>query len=222
MAITQTHESTLTESEKVALWLLHSLSDPLNRSCRSRLPPVAQLFPVQDARALIGAFKEAMGDEIVADRVTRLLRSAHPLRINEKVRALLTAIAASQDGDTEYVRGYVRRLVENRATSHAPLSRMIEHIAACLAVSGHWLPRLPATALSHDESLSPGTCSLTSLFSSILVSRRIVTRKQERAGRKPAAAVAGSLLRTITRWGIADLASLEIMWPHSRTACPHV
>lgn len=222
MAITNTHESALTESEKVALWLLHSLSDPLSRSCRSRLPPVAQLFPGQDARALIGAFKEVMEDDIVADRVTRLLRSAHPLRINEKVRALLTAIAASQDGDTEYVCGYVRRFVENRAASYVSLSRMIEHIAACLAVSGHWLPRLPATALSHDERRFPVSRSLTSLFSSILASRRTVTRKQERTGHKPAAVVAGSVLRTIARWGIVDLASLEIMWPHSRTACPRV
>lgn len=221
MAITQTHESTLTESEKVALWMLHSLSDPLSRSCRSRLPPVAQLFPVQDARALMGAFKEVMGDEIVADRITRLLKSAHPLRINEKVRTLLTTIAASQDGDTEYVSEYVRKLVENRAASYASVSRMIEYIAACLAVSGHWLPRLPVTALSHDEHRFPAPRSLTSLFSSILGSRRIVTRKQERAGHKPAV-VAGSVLRTIARWGIPDLATLEIMWPHSRTACPRV
>lgn len=222
MVITHTHESALTESEKVALWLLHSLSNPLSRSCRSPLPPVAQLFPVQDARALIGAFKEAMGDELVADRLTRLLKSAHPLRINEKVRALLTAIAASQDGDTEYVRGYVRKLVETRADSHAPVSRMIEHIAACLAVSGHWLPRFPATALSHDERLFPATRSLTGLLSNIFASRKTMTQRQARAGHKPAAAVAGSMLRTIARWGITDLATLEIMWPHSRTASSHV
>lgn len=219
MASAHTLESILSESEKVALWLLHSLSDPLSRSCRSRLPPVVQLFPVRDAQALLSAFRDVMADGTIAERVTTLLRSVHPVYVDAEIRSLLTVIAASQDGDTEHVVGYANNLLADSNAPRAPVIRMIEHIAACLAVSGYWLPRFPLAAHERNERRVSGSRSMASVVPAVSRPQDRVSPRRENTGHRPAPVIAGSVLRIISRWGLADPSTLQILWPRARAFC---